>query len=86
MKKIIQFVKSHNLLKSCTSLSVLFLSVPVPLVDFLPLDSQSVRKAVTFFSCPVRIFEKFLLEEANLVEFEAIMMNFLFCGALLTHD
>ena len=65
---------------------VLFLSFPVPLVDFLPLNSQSVRKAVTSVKCLVRIFEKFLLEDAKLVEFEAGMINFLFLGAPFNND
>ena len=66
--------------------SILFLSVPVPLVDFQPLNSQSVRKALTFVNCPVRISQKFLLEEAKLVVVEAGMINFLFHGALFNHD
>ena len=70
---------------SFTSLSVPFLSVPVPLIDLLPLNSKSVRKGLTFFNCPVRVFQKFLLEEVELIEFEAIMPNFLFHGALLAH-
>jgi len=66
--------------------SVFLLSIPVPLVDFFPLNFQFVRKALTSVKCPVRIFEKFLLEEAKLVEIEAVV-NFLFLRALpLFHD